>query len=268
MIRVRELGFGYGPAPLFERLSFEVRAGDALAVLGPNGAGKSTILRLLAGLLRPRSGEVLLDGRPLERLGPAERALRVAYVPQGINPRMPFTVLETVLMGRYAHLRGRWERDIDREVARRAIAVMRLETVAERPLAEISGGERQRALIAAALAQEAPVLLLDEPTTALDLRGRVEAVGLLERLRREEGRTVVLVTHDINLAQRACGRVLLLGAAGGPVDGPRDEVLRPERLAAAFGIGVHAVDLPGDGGRVFVPEYAAGGPRGSGGAAQ
>jgi len=265
VIRAKELTFGYGPAPLFERLSFQVDAGDALAVLGPNGAGKSTILRLLAGLLAPGGGEVVLDGKPLGSLASHERALRVAYVPQGIDPRMPFTVYETVLMGRYAHLRGRWERDIDHEVARRALAAMRLEAVADRPLSRVSGGERQRALIASALAQEAPVMLLDEPTTALDLRGRVEAVALLDRLRREEGRTVVLVTHDIDLAQRSCGRVLLLGAAGGPIEGPRDEVLRSERLEAAYGIAVQVVDLPGEGGRVFVPAFGAGAAPGAGG---
>jgi len=180
----------------------------------------------------------------------------VAYVPQGIDPRMPFTVLETVLMGRYAHLRGRGEGEADREVARRALAAMRLEGVALRPLSEVSGGERQRALIASALAQEAPVLLLDEPTTALDVRARAETLALLGRLRRDEGRTVVLVTHDIDLAQRACGRVLLLGSPSGPVEGSREEVLRPEVLGGAFGIGVRVYDLPDGAGRVFVPDDA------------
>jgi len=256
VIEVRDLAFGWGDAPLFRGLSFDVPPGEALALLGPNGAGKSTILRLLAGLLRPRAGEVRLDGRPLWAFAPHERALRVAYVPQGIDPRLPFTVFETVLMGRYAHLRGRWEGDTDRAVVRRALRMMRLEAVAGRPMAEVSGGERQRALIAAALAQEAPVLLLDEPTTALDVRGRVEALLLIERLRREEGRTVVVVTHDIDLAARSCGRVVLLGAAAGPVVGSTEDVLRPERLAAAFGIAVRSFDLPEGAGRVFVPSYA------------
>jgi iron complex transport system ATP-binding protein len=264
VIDVRELAFGWGSAPLFAGLSFEVPAGEALALLGPNGAGKSTILRLLAGLLRPRAGEVRLDGRPLAALPAHERARRVAYVPQGLDPRLPFTVFETVLMGRYAHLRGRWETAADRAVARRALAALRLEDVAERPLAEVSGGERQRALIAAALAQEAPVLLLDEPTTALDVRGRVETLSLLERLRRDERRTVVLVTHDIDLAARACGRVVLLGAAAGPVVGSADDVLEPARLEAAFGIPVRSFELPDGAGRVFVPTPAAGGGGGGG----
>jgi iron complex transport system ATP-binding protein len=257
VIEVRELAFGWGDAPLFAGLSFDVPAGEALALLGPNGAGKSTILRLLAGLLRPRAGQVRLGGRPLDALPPHERAQRVAYVPQGLDPRLPFTVSETVMMGRYAHLRGRWERDADRVVVRRALAAMRLEAVADRPLAEVSGGERQRALIAAALAQEAPVLLLDEPTTALDVRGRVETVSLLERLRRDEHRTVVIVTHDIDLAARSCRRVVLLGAAGGPVVGSTDEVLEPARLEAAFGIPVRSFELPDGAGRVFVPSPAA-----------
>lgn len=258
MIEVRDLAFGWNDTTLFRGLSFDVPPGEALALLGPNGAGKSTILRLLAGLLRPRAGEVRLDGRPLGTLAPHERALRVAYVPQGIDPRLPFTVFETVRMGRYAHLRGRWEGDIDRAVVRRALRTMRLEAVAGRPMAEVSGGERQRALIAAALAQEAPILLLDEPTTALDVRARVEALSLLERLRKEEGRTVVMVTHDIDLAARSCDRVVLLGAPAGPVVGSAEDVLRPERLEAAFGIAVRSFDLPEGAGRVFVPSYSEG----------
>jgi len=125
-------------------------------------------------------------------------------------------------------------------------------------MAEVSGGERQRALIAAALAQEAPILLLDEPTTALDVRARVEALSLLERLRKEEGRTVVMVTHDIDLAARSCDRVVLLGAPAGPVVGSAEDVLRPERLEAAFGIAVRSFDLPEGAGRVFVPSYSEG----------
>lgn len=255
MIEVRDLAFGWGPSLLFRDLSFDVPTGEALAILGPNGAGKTTILRLLAGLLKPRAGEVRLDGRPVTNLAPHQRALRVAYVPQGIDPNLPFTIAETVMMGRYAHLRGRWETEADRVVVRRALATMRLEAVAHRPMAEVSGGERQRALIAAALAQEAPVLLLDEPTTALDIRGRVEAVTLVERLRRDEGRTVVVVTHEIDLAARACSRVLLLGGPEGPVVGATEEVLLPERLEAAFGIPVRSFDLPNGAGRVFVPAF-------------
>ena len=264
MIEVRELAFGWGDAPLFAGLSFDVPAGEALALLGPNGAGKSTILRLLAGLLRPRAGRVRLDGRSLDTLPPHERARCAAYVPQGIDPRLPFTVSETVMMGRYAQLRGRWEGEADRAVVRRVLGTMRLEAVADRPLAELSGGERQRAMIAAALAQEAPVLLLDEPTTALDVRGRVETVALLEQLRRAERRTVVIVTHDIDLAARVCDRVVLLGAAGGPLVGRTDEVLEPGRLEAAFGIPVRSFELPDGGGRVFVPAPAAERPVGGG----
>ncbi len=263
MIGVESVGFGYEGRRLFDGVSFRVDAGEALAILGPNGAGKTTLLRILAGILRPATGIVRVDGRDVHGMTPVDRALRVAYVPQGVDPTVPFTVFETVLMGRYAHLRGRWEREADREAARRAIATMGLDRVVDRPMARLSGGERQRTMIAAALAQEAPVLLMDEPTTSLDLRARWETLGLLERLRVEEARTLVVVTHDIDLAARSCGRVLLLGAPGGggarsaeqppgAIEGPASEVLVPGRLGAAYGVCIRAVDVPGEPVPLFV----------------
>ncbi|MDI7269443.1 MAG: ABC transporter ATP-binding protein [Myxococcota bacterium] len=256
MIGVESAGFGYEGRRLFDGVSFRVDAGEALAILGPNGAGKTTLLRILAGILRPATGIVRVDGRDVHGMTPVERALRVAYVPQGVDPTVPFTVFETVLMGRYAHLRGRWEREADRDAARRAIAAMGLDRVVDRPMARLSGGERQRTMIAAALAQEAPVLLMDEPTTALDLRARWETLGLLERLRVEEARTLVVVTHDIDLAARSCGRVLLLGAPPGAIEGPASEVLVPERLGAAYGVGIRAVEVPGEPVPLFVARRA------------
>ena len=267
MIRADALSFSYGGPPLFERVSFRVAEGEALAILGPNGSGKTTLLKLLAGLLEPVAGTIEVGGCLLSGIDPAERAMRLAYVPQGVDPTVPFTVFETVLMGRYAHLRGRWERDVDREVTRRAIATMGLEGVAERPIARLSGGERQRTMIAAALAQEAPVLLLDEPTTALDMRARSETLELLDRLRAAERRTLVVVTHDIDLEARSCGRLLLLGAPGGPVEGPRSEVLVPERLEAAYGVGVRTVEVPGEPVPVYLPVTRRGARPAGGGSA-
>jgi iron complex transport system ATP-binding protein len=257
------LSFGWESKRLFERVSFVLGEGEALAVLGPNGAGKSTLLSILAGLLEPLEGSVRLAGRPAGSMPAHERARRVALVPQGLDPRMPFTVRETVTMGRYAHLRGRWEGPEDREAVAQAIGTMRLDGVADRPLARLSGGERQRAIIASALAQRAPVLLLDEPTTALDLRARCETTELLDRLRGREGLAVVLVTHDLDLACRTCGRALLLGPGADPVEGPAAEVMTPERLEAAFGVEVRVLDVPGDAIRVHVPVLAR--PRPGGG---
>jgi iron complex transport system ATP-binding protein len=216
-------------------LGFDVRPGEILGVIGPNSAGKTTILRLLTKVLAPADGEVRIDDVPLARLGVVEIARRIAVVPQTLPEAFPFTVGELVLMGRYPHAPGRlFEDDEDREMARGAMASTGLLDLAGVPFARLSGGERQRAVIARALAQRPRLLALDEPTTHLDLRYQAQCAALLQRLSREEGIGVLLVSHDMNLAAELCDRLLLLADGRRLAFGAPEEVLEPGLLGTAF----------------------------------
>lgn len=254
MIRVEGLRFGFGAQEVLRGLAFEVRQGEVLGVLGPNGSGKSTLLKLLRGALVPGSGRVLLDGRPVHRYSRRALARWIAVVPQAMAVPFPFTVWETVAMGRFAYRRAlSGPTRADRAAVERALAWTDALHLAGRAVTELSGGELQRVFLARALAQEAPVLLLDEVTSHLDIRHRLQVAELLARLNREEGRTVVHVTHDFDLAAEISHRLLLLGPLGEPEAlGPPREVLRPERLHRAFGISVRVEPDPLTGGpRVF-----------------
>ncbi len=197
-------------------LSFEITPHEIIGVIGPNSSGKTTLIRLLTRVLEPASGEIRLEGAPIRRLSRTDLARRVAVVPQGILPQFPFTVGELVLMGRYPHDPGRY-----------------FESPRDR-----GGGERQRAVIARALAQEPRLLVLDEPTAHLDLRYQVEAAALLRRLNRERGMTVLLVSHDLNLAAEVCDRLLLLNGGRPAAIGAPEAVLDEALLASVFGCAV------------------------------
>jgi iron complex transport system ATP-binding protein len=204
-------------------------------LIGPNGSGKTTLLKLLSGILRPDRGEVLLAGRPVRLLRPRERARFLALVPQESRLLFNFTLLEVVLMGRSPHLpRLALERPEDFACARRALAEMDLAGLESRRLRDLSSGERQRAMIARALAQEPRVILLDEPTAFLDLRHRLEIHETLKRLNRERGLTVVTVSHDLNLAARYAARLVVLRGGRIAADGDPASVLTPALLRAVY----------------------------------
>ncbi|MBM4443312.1 MAG: ABC transporter ATP-binding protein [Candidatus Rokubacteria bacterium] len=243
LVELREVTFGYA-APAGRRarafrlapLSLTIEDGEVLGVIGPNSAGKTTLIRLLTRVVHPSSGEIRLAGRPLASLSAAALARAVAVVPQELPHAFPFTVAQLVLMGRYPHAPGRYfERPEDRAIARAAMEATGVLALAELPLAELSGGERQRAVLARALAQEPRLLVLDEPTAHLDLRYQAECVGLLRRLNRTRGMTVVLVAHDLNLAAEVCDRLLLLAWGEVARLGPPEQVLEEETLRAVYG---------------------------------
>jgi iron complex transport system ATP-binding protein len=227
--------------------------GEWVSLLGPNGAGKTTLLRAAAGLVR-FSGIARLFGRDVTSIPRREVARLVGLVPQ--VPVLPagLTVGEYVLLGRTPHT-GVFAREgaSDRAAAREALERLELEDVERRPLLSLSGGELQRAVIARALAQAAPVLLLDEPTTALDIGHQQQALELVERLRREEGLTVLAAMHDLTLAAQYGDRVLLMDRGCVVADGAAHEVLTSERIAALYGANVRVVD---DGGFAIVPVRA------------
>jgi len=242
-VEFRHVGFAYpataeragGPFAIRD-LSFDVAASEILGVIGPNASGKTTVIRLLSKVLAPRRGEVRLDGEPLSRLSRTAVAARLAVVPQGVPGDFPYTVEQLVLMGRFPHGPRRFfESGEDRRIAREAMAVTGVLDLAGESLPRLSGGERQRVMLARALAQQPRLLVLDEPTAHLDLRYQAECVGLLRRLNRQTDLTVILVSHDLNLAAEVCDRLLLLSAGTVARLGAPQDVLEEATLEAAFG---------------------------------
>jgi len=217
-------------------LSFTVARGEILGVIGPNSAGKTTVVRLLSKVVEPAAGEILLDGRPLARLPRWELARQVAVVPQDVPHGFPFTVEQLVVMGRYPHAPGRFfESPEDLAIARDTMAATGVLELAAAPLGDLSGGERQRAILARALAQRPRLLILDEPTAHLDLHHQAECARLLRRLNRERGVTIVLVSHDLNLAADLSDRLLLLADGTLVRAGLPEEVLDEAVLTAVYG---------------------------------
>jgi iron complex transport system ATP-binding protein len=243
LVEFREVSFAYRAAAerrarpfALSELSFTIASGEIVGVIGPNSSGKTTLIRLLTRVLEPATGEIRLEGDPIRRLASTDLARRIGVVPQGILPQFPFTVGELVLMGRYPRDPRRYfESPRDHTMAREAMAATGVLELAELPFDHLSGGERQRAVVARALAQEPRLLVLDEPTAHLDLRYQVETAALLRRLNRERGMTIVLVSHDLNLAAEVCDRLLLLAGGRPTAIGPPEAVLDEALLASVFG---------------------------------
>lgn len=234
VLRAADLSFRYparrghpGP-PVLDSVSLNVPRGSMTALLGPNGCGKTTLLKLLAGVLHPDRGSVLLNDRDLGRSSRREAARQIATVPQETHPAFDYTCAEMVLMGRHPHL-GPWQLEgpADVAAARDAMAATGTLHFAERRYMTLSGGEKQRVVIAMALAQAGDVLLLDEPTASLDLGFQLEVAALLTRLNRQRGVTQVLATHDLNLAASLCDTLICLRRGRVLVQGPTREVLTP-----------------------------------------
>jgi iron complex transport system ATP-binding protein len=206
MLKASEISFSYkrgrrSTHPVLAHVSFEIARGTVVGLLGPNGSGKTTLVRILAGMLRPDAGGVTLDGRSVSDMPRRALARRVALVPQETQTTFDFSVIDMVLMGRYPHL-GPFELEglADLDIARASLRATGTDGLESRPFATLSGGEKQRVVIAAALAQASDMLLLDEPTTALDVGYQFEIAALLKRLNTEQGTTMVVSTHDLNLA--------------------------------------------------------------------
>ncbi len=236
------VAFSYAGQPVLSGVDLELRPGEMLGVIGPNGSGKSTLLGILCGLLPPAAGEVLLHGRELAAYQRGEVARLMGIVPQTAELAPGFSVLETVLAGRFAVMGGRvFENAEDLAAARRALEQTGIWPLRHRRAGELSGGECQRLALARALAAQPGILLLDEPTSALDLDHQVRVMGMLERACRRDGLAVCLVSHDLNLAGLFCERLLLLAQGRPLAQGAPGEVLTPRLLAQAYGVEV-AVD--------------------------
>lgn len=232
-LAVENLGVDLGSRRVIENVSFAVGKGEFVGLVGPNGAGKSTLLRALCGLL-PVDGAVMLDGKSAVRMAAGERAFSMAFLPQERDVAWNISVEALVMLGRSPHLSAfSAPGPDDRAAVDAAIARLNLDAFRQRPVTELSGGERARVLIARALAQETPLLLADEPTAGLDPAHNLGVMALFADLARE-GRSVIASTHDLGLAAAHCSRLILLDHGGIVADGAPADVLTPERLRTVY----------------------------------
>jgi iron complex transport system ATP-binding protein len=236
LISAHEISFKYpGGVDALSDISADVGCGEMVGVVGPNGSGKTTLVKVLAGLIAPSSGRVVVDGRHLGEYSVRERSRRIAYVAQDTLIPFPYTAFEIVLMGRSPYLKAMaFEDERDRAIARRAMEQTEVAAYADRCIQELSGGERQRVVLARALAQDPRIMLLDEPTASLDIGHTVSFYRLLRERCRDGGLAVVAVMHDVNLAALVCDRVVLLKAGSVVSTGRPADILTADILGGAF----------------------------------
>ena len=235
MLKVKNVSFSLNGKKILQNIDFSLSAGDFLGIIGPNGAGKTTLLRLISGVIYPDEGKILIEGKDTRSFNYRRLALKVAMVPQNTFISFPFTVFDIVLMGRTPYL-GRFERERkeDLEKVKEYMDLTGIWHLRNRKITEISGGELQRALIAQALAQDTPILLLDEPTSHLDINHELEIISIISRLNKEKDKAVVLVSHDLNLAARYCRRLILLKEGKIFSQGKVEEVLTARNIRSVY----------------------------------
>ena len=235
ILEAREVDFSYYDGLVIKSVSLGLKKGDIVGLIGPNGSGKTTLLRLLSGFLPPKSGSVCLSGRDLGQMSRREIARLIAVVPQELEMLFSFSVWEMVMMGRTPHApRLLGARRGDREAVERVMERVDIQYLAQRPFQELSGGERQKVIVAMALAQEPDILLLDEPTVHLDINHQVEVLELLRRLNRESGLTVLATMHDLNLAALYFDNLVLLNEGEIVSHGTPEEVLQEANIRRVF----------------------------------
>jgi iron complex transport system ATP-binding protein len=236
MIEVNSVSFRYHEDWVLQDVSFRVEKGEFVGVIGPNGSGKTTLLKILYRLLSPQKGEILFELVPMKKMDRTDIAKRIAVVAQETHLLFPFSVLETVLMGRSPHLGHlMFESEKDVEITKKAMEWTKMLPFSERSMDELSGGERKRVFIARALAQEPEVILLDEPTANLDIHHQMDFLDLILTLNRERGLTIVMASHDMNIASEFCDRLILLQGGGVYKIGTPDEVITQENIEKVYG---------------------------------
>jgi iron complex transport system ATP-binding protein len=245
VLKIESLSVSYGPHRVLHDVSLSVQSGEVLALIGPNGAGKSTLIRAISGVIPAQSGRIQTNGAGFNALTPMQRARQLAVVPQAVALPPAFSVLETVLMGRTPYLGfiGQTS-DSDEEIARHALQRVDALGLIDRRVGELSGGEAQRVLLARALCQSTPILLLDEPTAHLDLQYQVSLMELIRDLARHDKLAVLTALHDLNLAARYADRVALMVAGVIQAAGTPQEVLTAELISEAYCLPVQVVKHP------------------------
>ena len=253
-LALENIWFSYGSSAVLKGLHLKVAPGEMVGLVGPNGTGKSTLLNIASRTLKPQRGRVLLGDLDVQEMSPRQKASRVSMVPQ--SPAVPngFSCLEVVLMGRNPHLGLlQWEGPRDVEIVRHAMELTGTAEFASRPIASLSGGERQRVFIARALSQEAPLLLLDEPTAHLDIGYQPAVLDLIQQVRTETGVSVLAAMHDISLAAQYCQRIAVLHQGSVYAVGTPEEVVTAEIVSQAFGAEVAISHHPVHGTPVVLP---------------
>jgi iron complex transport system ATP-binding protein len=254
---IRDLKFAYSRTPVLKGISAKILAGDFIGIVGPNGAGKSTFLKVLAGLIRGYTGNVEFSGTAISKMGVRQLSRLVAFVPQETHLVFPFTVSQMVLMGRAPYRSagpaGLFDSRFDLDRAERAMQMTDTLALANKTFTQLSGGEKQRVVLASALAQDPEVLLLDEPTVYLDLRHQIHFYDIVERLNAEKKTTVISVTHDVNLAARYAHRLLAFRDGSIHADGIPDTVLTPKHLYEIFEVSAAVLKRPDGRGNYIIP---------------
>jgi len=246
-IKVKNISFEYNnQGNILENISFEVEKGSFLAIAGPNGAGKSTLMNLLAGILKAKSGKIEINNSSIESYSTRKIAKKIAVVRQESTPIFDFTVIETIMMGRIPYFNAAgFESKADRKIVHQSMEATETSQFATRTLRSLSSGERQRVLIARSFAQNTPILLLDEPTNFLDMKHQVGIYDLLKTVQLEQGKTIIAVTHDINLAVQYCDEILLLIPGNKYEFGPPNKVLSAGQIKKVFGVEVFTGKITG-----------------------
>ncbi len=239
IIEVENLGFDFAQKTILQKLSFNIKKGTFLGIIGPNGAGKTTLLNLLCGLLKPKTGSIKIDSKPVKSYQIKELAQKIAVVRQEFVPVFDFSVTEIVTMARTPYLSSfAFPSENDEKIINEALELTDATQFKDRLLGSLSGGERQRVFIARAIAQDTPILLLDEPTSFLDMKHQVGIYDLLKEVQISKNKTIAAVTHDINLAAQYCDELLILSPHNNYIYGLPNDILNPELISKVFGIQV------------------------------
>jgi iron complex transport system ATP-binding protein len=235
LLKIKKLSGGYHRETIIKNVSLEIKKGDFLGIIGPNGSGKTTLLRLLTKVITPQEGSITFAGKNIESMSLKEFARNVAFVTQDMESNFSFSVLEIVLLGRIPHLgRLQLETKVDYSISEKALGMTDTLHLKEKKMDELSAGERQRVIIAKALAQQPFLLFLDEPTAHLDIGHQIQILDLLKRLNQRDNLTIVMVLHDLNLASEYCNRILLLNEGEIFKEGSPQEVLTYQNIEAVY----------------------------------
>jgi iron complex transport system ATP-binding protein len=234
-LKVQDIEFSYASVPILKDVCIELAASEMLSVVGPNGAGKSTLIRCIDKILKPQRGIILLDERDIKELRLMELAKKIGYIPQSVSQVFPATVFDAVLMGRRPHLGWRaTEKDTDKVLE--TLHLLHIEDLAMREINELSGGQLQKVFIARALAQDPDVLLLDEPTSNLDIKHQLEVMSIIERIVKEKGISAIMAIHDLNLAARYADRIIMMNSGKIVSAGDPASVLTRDNIKRVYGV--------------------------------